>query len=145
MSIIKNNQRAADRALKASQAMLLLLILNLVVDHLTTDIEFKWQVFRILVSCLPLCIFIPGLLKARRRTASLLCFALLLYFVAFVPPLTAPGNLLPEIISTLLATLLFTSSMMFSTWQYRADLETIERQNSSASNLTNQDAQEEIA
>ena len=109
--------------------MLLLLILNLVVDHLTTNIEFKWQLFRILVSCLPLSIFIPGIFNAQRRTASLLCFALLLYFIAFVPPLTAPGNLVPEIISTLLAVLLFTSSMMFSTWQYRADLERVEGQN----------------
>jgi len=122
-SLIQNNQRAADIALKASSSMLFLLILNLVVTHIVVGID---PVFRILVSCLPLAIFIPGLLKGRRRSASMLCFALLLYFIVFVPKLFVPGNLVSEILSTTLTALLFMSSMMFSTWQYRADLEKIE-------------------
>jgi uncharacterized membrane protein len=103
--------------------MLILLILNLLITHLSIGID---PLFRIAVSCLPLAIFIPGLRKGRRRSASLLCFALLLYFIVFVSALSVPGNLVSEIISTTLTTLLFISSMMFSTWQYRADLEKLE-------------------
>jgi len=118
-----NNQKAADIALRLSSIMLILLMLNLIVTHIVVGID---PLFRILVSCLPLAIFIPGLLKGRRRSASMLCFALLLYFIVFVSALGVPGKLISEIISTLLAVLLFTSSMMFSTWQYRADLEQME-------------------
>ena len=105
--------------------MLILLILNLVVTHLLVGID---PFFRIAVSCLPLAIFLPGLKHGRRRSASLLCFALLLYFIVFVSALSVPGNLISEIISTTLTILLFISSMMFSTWQYRADLALMEKQ-----------------
>lgn len=121
--LITDYQRFSDIALKASWVLLALLIINLVVTHLIDGIN---PLFRIAVSCFPLIILVPGLLKGRRRSASLLCFALLLYFIVFVSALGVPGNLVSEIISTTLTTLLFTSSMMFSTWQYRADLETME-------------------
>lgn len=122
--LINDYQKFSDLALKASWVLLALLIFNLIVDHLILGID---PLFRIAVSCLPLVIFIPGLKKGRRRSASMLCFALLLYFVVFVSALSVPGNLVFEIISTTLTTLLFISSMMFSTWQYRADLERLEK------------------
>lgn len=125
--LIKDYQKFSSIALKASWIMLLLLILNLAVNHLIVGVD---TLFRIAVSCVPLMLFIPGLLKGKRRSASLLCFALLLYFIVFVSKISAPGNLVSEIISTTLTTLLFISSMMFSTWQYRADLKRLEKQSS---------------
>lgn len=119
----KNHQGAADIALRISSILLILLLLNLIVTHIVVGID---PAFRILVSCLPLAILIPGLLKGRRRSASMLCFALLLYFIVFVSALGVPGKLISEVISTLLVVLLFTSSMMFSTWQYRADIAQME-------------------
>ena len=120
---INDYQKYSDLALKISRVLLILLILNLIANHLSVGID---ALFRIAVSCLPLAIFIPGLWKRRRRSASMLCFALLLYFIVFVSALGAPGNLVSEIISTSLTTFLFISAMMFSTWQYRADLEKLE-------------------
>ena len=125
--LIKDYQKFSDIALKASWVMLLLLIFNLAVNHLLIGIDI---VFRILVSCVPLLLFVPGLLKGKRRSASMLCFALLLYFIVFVSKLSTSGNLVSEIISTTLTILLFISSMMFSTWQYRADLERQEKNSS---------------
>lgn len=119
----KNHQGAADIALRISSILLILLLLNLIVTHIVVGID---PAFRILVSCLPLAILIPGLFRGRRRSASLLCFALLLYFIVFVSALGVPGKLISEVISTLLVVLLFTSSMMFSTWQYRADIAQME-------------------
>ncbi len=124
---VKDYNKFARLALKASWVMLNLLLLNLVVTHLITGID---PIFRILVSCTPLLILMPGLLRGKRRSASLLCFALLLYFMVFVSALTVPGHLVSEIISTTLTSLLFVSSMMYSTWQYRAELEAIEKQSS---------------
>lgn len=121
--LITDYQKFSDLALKVSWVLLALLIINLVAIHLIDGIN---PLFRIAVSCFPLLILVRGLLKGRRRSASLLCFALLLYFIVFVSALGVPGNLVSEIISTTLTTLLFTSSMMFSTWQYRADLKTMD-------------------
>ena len=119
----KNYQQAADIARRTSFILLVLLIISFLISHLMVGVD---PVFRILVSCLPLIIFIPGMLQGRRRTASLLCFALLLYFMALVPKLFIPGNLLSDIITTGLVTTLFISCMMYSTWQYRADLARLE-------------------
>ena len=127
----KNYQKAADIALRASSILLVLLILSFLVFHLIVGID---PIFRILVSCLPLMIFLPGVLSGRRRTASLLCFALLLYFIALVPKLFVSGNLLSDIITTGLVTALFISCMMYSTWQYRADLARLESSNKSTEN-----------
>lgn len=127
----KDYDKSARLALKVSWIMLNLLLLNLVVTHLITGID---PIFRILVSCTPLLLLMPGLLKGRRRSASLLCFALLLYFMVFVSALTVPGHLISEIISTTLTCLLFISAMMFSTWQYRADLAAIAEQSSGEDN-----------
>lgn|GEM_PF-1508779 len=120
----KDYGKIAELARKTSWILLNLLVLNLVVTHVITGID---TIFRILVSCAPLLIFMPGLLARRRRSASLLCFALLLYFVVFVSALGVPGHLVSEIISTTLTTLIFISAMMFSTWQYRADLTQLEQ------------------
>lgn len=119
----ENYQQAADIARRTSLILLILLIISFLISNLIVGIN---PVFRILVSCLPLAIFIPGILQGRRRTASLLCFALLLYFMALVPKLFIPGNLLSDIITTGLVTTLFISCMMYSTWQYRADLARLE-------------------
>ena len=124
--LINDYQKFADIAVNVSFIMLILLIANIALVQLRADVEPVWRMFRLSVACLPLVIFLPGLRKKRRRTASLLCFALLLYFTVFVSKLGIPGNLVADIISTSLTTLLFISSMMFSTWQYRADLEKLD-------------------
>lgn len=123
----KNYQQAADIARRTSFILLVLLIISFLISHLMVGVD---PVFRILVSCLPLIIFIPGMLQGRRRTASLLCFALLLYFIALVPKLFVSGNLLSDSLITTLVTALFISCMMYSTWQYRADVARLEQSSS---------------
>lgn len=106
--------------------LLALLIIYYLWSHLSTGID---PIFRILVSITPLLIFLPGLLYRKYRTASLLCFVLLLYFMVTVQSLFTPGNTLMESLAMADIVILFTLSMFYSRWQQRADV--LESENNS--------------
>lgn len=99
--------------------MLIMLILYYAASHLFAGIDI---VFRTVVSVVPLAIFLPGIQLRKYRSASLLCFVLLLYFMIGVQNLFTPGNTLPESIAMAIICSLFTLSMLYSRWQQRADV-----------------------
>ena len=78
-------------------------------------------VLRIVFSLLPLLILLPGLIMRKYRTASMLCFILLLYFMIGVQSLFNPGNAIAESFSMAILVMLFTVAMFYSRWQQRAD------------------------
>ena len=79
-------------------------------------------IFRIVISIAPLLLFVRGIYLRRYKSASLLCFVLLLYFIVEVQNLFTEGNLLGESISMTLICSLFVISMYYSRWQQRADV-----------------------
>ncbi|MEQ8953025.1 MAG: DUF2069 domain-containing protein [Pseudomonadales bacterium] len=99
--------------------LLFLLIFYYLWAHLTTGVD---PVFRILVSITPLLMCVPGILYRKYKTASLLCFVLLLYFMVTVQSLFTPGNTLIESLVMADIVILFTLSMFYSRWQQRADV-----------------------
>lgn len=100
-------------------ALLITLILYYVASHVVTGIDI---LFRTIVSIAPLAIFLPGILLRKYRSASLLCFVLLLYFMVGVQNLFTPGNTLPESLAMAIICFLFSVSMFYSRWQQRADV-----------------------
>ena len=69
------------------------------------------------LTLLPLLIFIPGLIRERYKSLSMLCFVTLLYFIVAVTNLFAPTRSWLDILETLLIVLLFSGAMMFSRWK----------------------------
>ncbi len=74
------------------------------------------------VQCLPLLIFIPGILKSKYRTYSWLCFVLLVYFINTVVNAMASSVPLPTYILLALIVILFIVAMMASRWQQHLSL-----------------------
>jgi len=108
--------------------LLFLLIFYYLWSHLMTGVD---PVFRILVSITPLLIFVPGIIYRKYKSASLLCFVLLLYFMVTVQSLFTPGNTFTESLAMTDIVILFTLSMFYSRWQQRADvLENVDHQTS---------------
>ena len=99
--------------------LLSLLIVYYSAAHIIAGVDV---VFRMIVSIVPLAIFLPGIHLRKYRTASLLCFVLLLYFMAAVQNLFIPGDRLPESLAVAIICTLFTVSMCYSRWQQRADV-----------------------
>lgn len=99
--------------------LLILLIIYYAISHISAGIDIG---FRMVVSIVPLAIFLPGIFMRKYRSASLLCFVLLLYFMVGVQSLFTPGNTLPESIAMVIVCSLFCISMFYSRWQQRADV-----------------------
>lgn len=72
-----------------------------------------------LMQCIPLLIFIPGLIGHHYKTYSWLCFVVLMYFVAVVPPLMADSREWHHWLQLLLILLVFNASMLTSRWRQR--------------------------
>ncbi len=72
-----------------------------------------------LAYCLPLLIFLPGMLRDRLRSYIWLCFICLLYFMRLVVKLFAePGSAL-AIVGTVAVVTLFIAAMMYVRWRAR--------------------------
>ena len=99
--------------------LLALLIIYYAIIHISSGVDI---VFRMLVSIVPLAIFLPGISLRKYRSASLLCFVLLLYFMVGVQSLFTPGDAVPESIAMFIICSLFCVSMLYSRWQQRADV-----------------------
>lgn len=79
--------------------------------------QAPWIVW--LAYCLPLLIFLPGMLRDRLRSYIWLCFICLLYFMRLVVNLFAePGSAL-AIVGTVAVVTLFIAAMMYVRWRAR--------------------------
>ena len=79
--------------------------------------QAPWIVW--LAYCLPLLIFLPGMLQDRLRSYIWLCFICLLYFMRLVVSLFAePGSAL-AIVGTVAVVTLFIAAMMYVRWRAR--------------------------
>lgn len=110
--------RLAFISRRTSIAVLICLVVFLAASHIVRGQDV---IFRVLVSCIPLLGFLPGLVKAHFRAGSWLCFVLLMYFVGFTAQLGIPGNAWGESVALFLTVTLFVSAMMYARWQQRAD------------------------
>jgi len=70
-----------------------------------------------LVQCVPLLIFVRGLLQQRFRSYSWICFVILPYFTWSVVNSMGPFVRWSDIVVVALSVIIFTSSMMVSRWQ----------------------------
>ena len=69
-----------------------------------------------LVQCVPLLIFVPGLLQQRYRTYSWVCFVILLYFTWSVVNAMSPFVRWHDIVVVALSVIMFIAAMMASRW-----------------------------
>lgn len=69
-----------------------------------------------LVQCIPLLIFIPGLLQQRFRTYSWLCFVILPYFTWSVVNVMSPLVRWHDLVVVIFSVVLFITAMMASRW-----------------------------
>ncbi|BFM20994.1 DUF2069 domain-containing protein [Gilvimarinus japonicus] len=85
-------------------------------------VEPTGSLFRVLVQCVPLLLFIPGIWIGHHRTYSWLCFVILFYFTAFVVEAMSPFANLSDYLATALTVLLFPAAMMASRWRQHSRL-----------------------
>ena len=71
----------------------------------------------IIISTLPLILFLPGMARENYKSLSMLCFVTLFYFTVIVVNLGGPEQSVFDWISVVLISLLFCSAMMFSRWK----------------------------
>jgi uncharacterized membrane protein len=69
-----------------------------------------------LVQCVPLLIFIPGLLSQQYRTYSWICFVILAYFTWAVVNVMSPLIRWHDVVVLILTVIIFISAMMVSRW-----------------------------
>ncbi|MFA5494396.1 MAG: DUF2069 domain-containing protein [Porticoccaceae bacterium] len=71
----------------------------------------------IVISTLPLLLFLPGLVRENYKSLSLLCFVTLMYFTVMVVKVWEPQRTPVDILSLALIVVLFSAAMMFSRWK----------------------------
>jgi len=81
------------------------------------SLEPMSRAFLWLIACLPLILFLPGLVRGNWKTCLWLCFVLLLYFSIIVTHLFMPGASTVNWLQLIALLLLFVSAMMFSRWR----------------------------
>lgn len=103
--------------LRVSQVLFILsysalLVLFSVLNITQTDGSLKlW-----LVQCVPLLIFIPGLVQQRFRTYSWICFVILPYFTWSVVNAMSPLIRWHDVLVVALSVIIFMTAMMASRW-----------------------------
>ncbi len=65
----------------------------------------------------PLLIFLPGIIRQRYRSLSMLCFVCLMYFTLITVNLFNPEHTVLDVLEMIEVTILFVSAMFFSRWQ----------------------------
>ncbi|MBU3069595.1 DUF2069 domain-containing protein [Aestuariicella sp. G3-2] len=79
----------------------------------------------LIVPCLSLLIFVPGMLKSHARSFDWLCFVILIHFVVGVTNSMSPAAAWNDYLQTVLTVVLFISSMMASRWQKAANHQSV--------------------
>jgi uncharacterized membrane protein len=78
------------------------------------DEQINWTV--LIIPCLTLLMFVPGMMQNRPRSFDWLCFVILLHFTVGVTNSMSPVGAWHDYLQTVLTTVLFISSMMTSRW-----------------------------
>lgn len=71
----------------------------------------------IVISTLPLFLFLPGMARENHKSLSMLCFVTLMYFTVIVVKVWEPNRTPVDILSLVLIAALFSAAMMFSRWK----------------------------
>ena len=79
--------------------------------------QAPWIVW--LAWCLPLLIFLPGMLRDRLRSYIWLCFVCLLYFMRLVVSVFAEPDSVVAIVGMVAVVTLFIAAMMYVRWRAR--------------------------
>ncbi len=79
--------------------------------------QAPWIVW--LAWCLPLLIFLPGMLQDRLRSYIWLCFVCLLYFMRLVVSVFAEPDSVVAIVGMVAVVTLFIAAMMYVRWRAR--------------------------
>jgi uncharacterized membrane protein len=66
------------------------------------------------VQLLPLAILLPGLARGGHRSYALLCFVIMIYFMAAVLNAFTPGYTWPPYVEIVLVTLIFCSALVYA-------------------------------
>ena len=111
--MIKNLPNKLDKARKITWASYIGLILSLLIGGYLKQTPGSLMI----ISLLPLMIFLPGMARENYKSLSMLCFVTLMYFIPFVVNVWENTTSLPDIITLILICILFTASMLFSRWR----------------------------
>jgi len=120
--------RASDpRPLRIALALTWLSLLGLVMlFSIVNIVRADGALWRWLIQCLPLLIFVPALLARAHRAYSGLCFVILLYFIVAVVGVMGPRANWADGVLLVLSVVLFTTATFASRWLQRAGAPTPE-------------------
>lgn len=76
----------------------------------------EFDIKKLAMQCLPLLIFLPGVLQKHHKTFSWICFVTLLYFTAYVVEIGSPLFHWSDVIGLSFSIVLFIAAMMTSRW-----------------------------
>ena len=119
MKHITNLYQKLNTARLVTRASFVLLILALIANSLytTQSLELTGSLTLLVITLLPLLIFIPGIIREHYKSLSMLCFVTLLYFLVAVTNLFSPTRSSFDIVETVLIVVLFNAAMLFSRWK----------------------------
>ncbi|MBR9908886.1 MAG: DUF2069 domain-containing protein [Gammaproteobacteria bacterium] len=115
-----NNSAKLPARLRFSKKLTLYSLLSLVVLYTATGLlaaPVNWTT--LVVPCLTLLIFVPGILLHQARNFDWLCFVILLHFTVGVTNSMSPSSAWHDYVQTLLSVLVFVGAMMTSRWLKR--------------------------
>lgn len=75
-----------------------------------------------IIQLLPLAILVPGLIKGGYRSYALLCFVVMIYFMAAVINAFTPGYTWPPLVEIALVCIIFVASLLYARYVRRASL-----------------------
>lgn len=118
--------QAPPKYLAPAKYLTLATLLGLIALYIATSLlseRIYWTL--LVVPCLSLLMFLPGILKSHARSFDWLCFVILIHFVVGVTNSMSPTGAWNDYLQTALTIVLFISSMMASRWQKAANHQTV--------------------
>lgn len=103
--------------LAAVAALMLLLSYNTLISP---PIEKQPNTTMWIIQLLPLAILLPGLLRGGHRSYALLCFVVMIYFMAAVINAFTPGYTWPPYVEITLVTIIFVAALIYARYIRRA-------------------------
>lgn len=126
MTTPANESSANTPPLALAKRLSLASLLGLIALYIVTSLleeRIFWTL--LVVPCLSLLIFVPGMLKNHARSFDWLCFVILIHFVVGVTNSMSPAAAWNDYLQTVLTVVLFISSMMASRWQKAANHQSV--------------------